>query len=49
MFDRFGAFVATLVAFFIIEIGDKTQIATIALAARYQSVVVGHASEPRWA
>ena len=40
MFDRFGAFVATLIAFFIIEMGDKTQIATIALAARYQSVVV---------
>jgi putative Ca2+/H+ antiporter (TMEM165/GDT1 family) len=40
MFDRFGAFIATLLAFFIIEMGDKTQIATIALAARYQSVVV---------
>jgi len=40
MFDRFGAFAATLIAFFIIEIGDKTQLATIALAAHYQSVVV---------
>jgi putative Ca2+/H+ antiporter (TMEM165/GDT1 family) len=30
-----GAFVATLVAFFIAEIGDKTQIATVALAAGY--------------
>jgi len=40
MFDRFGAFLATLIAFFIIEMGDKTQIATIALAARYESVVV---------
>jgi putative Ca2+/H+ antiporter (TMEM165/GDT1 family) len=40
MFDKFGAFLATLVAFFIIEIGDKTQVATIALAARYDSVVV---------
>jgi Ca2+/H+ antiporter, TMEM165/GDT1 family len=39
MFDRYGAFVATLIAFFIIEMGDKTQIATIALAARYQSIV----------
>jgi Ca2+/H+ antiporter, TMEM165/GDT1 family len=38
--DRYGAFVATLIAFFIIEMGDKTQVATIALAARYQSVVV---------
>src|SRR3546814_6073488 len=26
---RFGAFLTTLVAFFIVEIGDKTQIATI--------------------
>jgi Ca2+/H+ antiporter, TMEM165/GDT1 family len=34
-----GAFIATLVAFFIVEIGDKTQIATVALAARFQSLV----------
>jgi putative Ca2+/H+ antiporter (TMEM165/GDT1 family) len=33
-----GAFLATLVAFFIVEIGDKTQIATVALAARFQSL-----------
>jgi len=42
--DRLGVFGTTLVAFFLMEIGDKTQIATIALAARYQSlldVVVG--------
>ncbi len=32
---RFGAFLATLIAFFIVEMGDKTQIATVALAARY--------------
>jgi putative Ca2+/H+ antiporter (TMEM165/GDT1 family) len=32
---RFGAFVATLVAFFIVEIGDKTQVATVVLAAQY--------------
>ena len=37
---RFGAFLTTFVAFFIVEIGDKTQIATIALAARYQHVVM---------
>jgi putative Ca2+/H+ antiporter (TMEM165/GDT1 family) len=35
---RAGAFLATLVAFFIVEIGDKTQIATVALAARFQSL-----------
>jgi putative Ca2+/H+ antiporter (TMEM165/GDT1 family) len=32
---RTGAFVTTLIAFFIAEIGDKTQITTIALAAAY--------------
>lgn len=32
---RFGVFGATLVAFFLVEMGDKTQIATVALAARY--------------
>ena len=39
-----GAFVTTLVAFFLAEMGDKTQLATVALAARYDalaSVVVG--------
>jgi putative Ca2+/H+ antiporter (TMEM165/GDT1 family) len=30
-----GAFLATLIAFFIAEMGDKTQVATILLAARY--------------
>jgi len=35
---RFGVFVATLVAFFVVEIGDKTQIATVALAAKYASL-----------
>lgn len=40
VFDRFGPFAATLVAFFITEMGDKTQIATIALAAHYRNVVV---------
>jgi putative Ca2+/H+ antiporter (TMEM165/GDT1 family) len=33
-----GAFLATLVAFFIVEIGDKTQIATVALAARFNAL-----------
>jgi hypothetical protein len=34
-----GAFLATLVAFFLVEIGDKTQIATVALAARFNSLL----------
>jgi putative Ca2+/H+ antiporter (TMEM165/GDT1 family) len=33
-----GAFFATVVAFFIAEIGDKTQIATVALAAAYSNL-----------
>ena len=42
--SRTGAFTATLVTFFLAEIGDKTQIATIALAARFEQfypVVLG--------
>ena len=39
MLAKAGAFVGTLVSFFLIEIGDKTQIATIALAARFHDVV----------
>jgi putative Ca2+/H+ antiporter (TMEM165/GDT1 family) len=38
-FERAGPFLATLVAFFLVEIGDKTQIATVALAARFQDLV----------
>jgi putative Ca2+/H+ antiporter (TMEM165/GDT1 family) len=34
-----GAFVTTLIAFFIAEIGDKTQIATLALAAAYSNLL----------
>ena len=33
--SRFGAFGTTLVAFFLAEMGDKTQLATVALAAKY--------------
>ena len=33
------AFWATTVAFFLAEIGDKTQIATVLLAARYESLI----------
>jgi Ca2+/H+ antiporter, TMEM165/GDT1 family len=36
---RTSAFLATLIAFFIAEIGDKTQIATVALAAAYSNLV----------
>lgn len=36
---RYGVFGTTLVTFFIAEIGDKTQIATVALAAQYQMLV----------
>jgi putative Ca2+/H+ antiporter (TMEM165/GDT1 family) len=35
---RTSAFAATLIAFFIAEIGDKTQIATVALAAAYSNL-----------
>ena len=41
---RLGVFGATLVTFFLAEMGDKTQIATIAMAANYSSpilVVIG--------
>jgi Ca2+/H+ antiporter, TMEM165/GDT1 family len=34
-----GVFLTTLVAFFLVEMGDKTQLATVALAARYPSLV----------
>ena len=33
-----GAFLTTLVSFFLVEMGDKTQIATVALAAQYHQV-----------
>jgi putative Ca2+/H+ antiporter (TMEM165/GDT1 family) len=34
---RFGVFSTTVVAFFLAEMGDKTQIATVALAAQYNA------------
>ena len=37
---QLGVFGTTLVAFFLAEMGDKTQIATIALAAQYQSLAM---------
>lgn len=37
--QRYGVFGATFILFFLAEIGDKTQIATVALAARFDSLV----------
>ena len=42
--SRYGAFMAALVAFFIAEMGDKTQVATVVLAAQFDAylwVVLG--------
>lgn len=36
---RYGVFLTTLIAFFMAEMGDKTQVATVALAARYHDIV----------
>jgi putative Ca2+/H+ antiporter (TMEM165/GDT1 family) len=36
---KYGVFAVTLVAFFFAEIGDKTQLATVALAARFDQLV----------
>lgn len=37
--DRFGPFLTTAVLFFFAEMGDKTQMATVALGARYHSAI----------
>ncbi len=37
-FASYGVFGTTLVAFFLAEMGDKTQVATVALAAQYQAL-----------
>jgi Ca2+/H+ antiporter, TMEM165/GDT1 family len=37
--DRFNPFWTVAVAFFFAEMGDKTQLATVALAAKYQSII----------
>jgi len=37
MKPKFGVFGTTVIAFFLAEMGDKTQIATVMLAAEYQS------------
>lgn len=36
---HYGVFGTTLVAFFLAEMGDKTQVATVALAAQYHAIV----------
>ena len=36
---RLGIFGTTVIAFFLLEMGDKTQIATVALAAQYSSLM----------
>jgi len=36
--SKAGVFVTTLVAFFLVEMGDKTQVATVALGARFDNV-----------
>jgi putative Ca2+/H+ antiporter (TMEM165/GDT1 family) len=38
--DKYGAFLVATILFFLAEIGDKTQIATILLGANYNSVFV---------
>lgn len=38
--DKWGPFVTTTIAFFIAEMGDKTQLATVGLGARYQDVMI---------
>jgi putative Ca2+/H+ antiporter (TMEM165/GDT1 family) len=39
-FKRYGPFLTTLIAFFIAEMGDKTQVATVMLAAQYPYFVL---------
>jgi putative Ca2+/H+ antiporter (TMEM165/GDT1 family) len=38
--SRYGVLLTTIIVFFLAEMGDKTQIATIALAAKYQNLVI---------
>lgn len=38
--DRFGIFGATFAAFFLAEMGDKTQIATVALSAQFDNLLM---------
>lgn len=38
-FEKYGPFLATCILFFLAEIGDKTQIATVILAAKYSETL----------
>lgn len=38
-FDQFGAFWVSTILFFLAEIGDKTQIATVLLGAQFESIL----------
>jgi putative Ca2+/H+ antiporter (TMEM165/GDT1 family) len=38
--SRLGPIRATVISFFLVEIGDKTQVATVALAARFHTVLL---------
>ncbi|MEB0137417.1 MULTISPECIES: TMEM165/GDT1 family protein [unclassified Undibacterium] len=38
--SRYGVFMLTVASFFIAEIGDKTQLATVALAAKYSNLAM---------
>ncbi len=36
---RFGVFISTVIVFFLAEMGDKTQLATVKLAAKYEAFI----------
>jgi len=36
---RYGAYLTTVASFFLVEMGDKTQIVTVALAAKYHALI----------
>ncbi len=38
--SRHGVFLTTIIAFFLVEMGDKTQIATVALAAQFHNLLL---------
>jgi putative Ca2+/H+ antiporter (TMEM165/GDT1 family) len=38
--NHWGPFLTTLIAFFLAEMGDKTQLATVAMAAQYQNIAL---------